>query len=275
MKDLDRDILRTLLRPVVRSALKNSARLQDFVDILKELFVQEAQILLEGKGTRKKISISQISLTSGVHRIDVAQFVRKSKSPVRKAPTLIARVLSTWENSPKYTTKNGQPRVLPLDGAAISFRGLLDEVSPQLSTSGVLLELQRTGVAERTSRGVKLTRAVHFAGENQQMRVELLGSNVDTLIKAATDNIEGNVRPFHIHYRTEYDQVYTERLPQIRQWVQNETKKFHAKLRKYISKFDADTAGSGKSDGQHLSRYTAISFAHHEENPTSQEEEEN
>jgi hypothetical protein len=68
----------------------------------------------------------------------------------------------------------------------------------------------------------------------------VLAQDLSDLTAAVEYNIlEGSEVP-NLHARTEFDNVFQDSIPQIREWILKEGSAFHKKAREYLASFDAD-----------------------------------
>ena len=78
----------------------------------------------------------------------------------------------------------------------------------------------------------------------------MLGEDFGSL----ADSVEENIRSAHdlpnLHARTEFDNIYTEAVPEIREWLLKRGTEFHGMVRDYLARFDRDfsprSAGKGR-----------------------------
>ena len=241
-----RDFLKATLRPLCKFAVRNRFTLQHIIDLLKVLLIEEGAVAIEKNG--EKVTASRLSLLTGVHRKDVAKIFKGNEEPIRKAPPLMTRVIGQWEQDKRFRTSNGQPRTLSLEDDKGGFYDLVRSVTDDINPSTVLNELERSGLIQRSGRGVKLVKQVFRVGTAPQARYDLLANNVETLILAAEENLFEPQKTMNVHFRTEYDNVFVSDLSKIRNWLFEEAKAFHKRAREYISQHDKDFEDSDESD---------------------------
>lgn len=238
--------LHNLLRPVARLCIRHSIKLDELVEALKHVMVEAAEREFKTQGA--KTSDSRLSLSTGVHRKDVAR-IRNQISPPRESKNFVARVIGQWLHDERYTTTAGKPRVLPIEGSSPNFVELVSEISLDLHPYTVLAELERTGVVEKTKSGLKLLSDIHLAKDNVNEAFSYLGKDLDDLLCSVEENVFAEKGPEHLHLRTEYDNVSPEFVPAIRKWLLEEGSRLHEKARAYISKYDRDLAPYLESRG--------------------------
>ena len=79
-----------------------------------------------------------------------------------KIPVMISRVVAQWENDRRFLTQAGKPRVLSCDEDDSEFSELVRLVSKDLHPGTVLFELERSGIVERSKRGVRLNKHIIY-----------------------------------------------------------------------------------------------------------------
>lgn len=231
-------VLRYMLRPLVRFCLRHAKPLQEFVEVLKLVYVEIA--IEELSRETRKINVSRLSVVTGVHRHDVERIFREKRPPIRKSAGLLARVTNRWETDSRFCNKAGAPRVLTIEGEDSEFRALVASVSKTLNAGTVLYGLLRAGAAEKTAKGLRLMRKPIYVSKDPAGAYEFLGRNLESLMEAAEENLVRNPDPKNLHIRTEFNNIFLAELPSIRAWLLREGRAFHAKARKFLSKFDGD-----------------------------------
>ena len=236
--------LTAILRPVMRYCLRNALKLQDLLEACKLLLVEEAERMLIGEGL--EVSASRLAVLTGVHRKDVARFQRRSGPPdaaayqPKKTGDLSARVLSSWENDPRFTTNAGTPRQLSFEGNNSEFAELVRSVSSELNPYTVLIELERAKAVERTVAGLKRRKSVFDTRVDFDDSLYFLETDSDDLVSAVEENIFTPTAPPNLHIKTEYDAIPTDVLPEVRKWILDLGDRFHAQVRAYLSKIELD-----------------------------------
>lgn len=251
-------LLRLLVLPAVRFCLRRSLGVYDLLEILKVTFVELAreQLLEE----RKRVSASRISVMTGVHRRDVRRLVETGKA-ASGPKNLLTRVLGFWEQSPQFTTKSGRPKVLTCTGEESEFEQLVRAVSSDVKPATVLSELVRVGIAKQEGERVKLVRAVdsYAKATDPSKAFEILSRDMESLVTAVEQNVEGVYEVGNLHTRTEYDRVYPEDIPRIRRWLVKAGNSFHHSVRGYVSKSDEDL--NPKEGKKGSARVVTVSFS--------------
>jgi hypothetical protein len=130
--------------------LRHGLSTYDFARIANIAFVGAAGDILREQG--KPVSFSRISAITGLHRHVVSDIVNSPDSGETAESSdkdyrrnRLARVLSGWYESPRYTDADGRPLVLAADGPVPSFASLVQEFSGDIYPGIILDELLEVG----------------------------------------------------------------------------------------------------------------------------------
>lgn len=253
-------LVRLLLKPAIRVALRSGILLQDLIQLAKEVYVEvsEPELLK----TTKKINVSRLSVMTGVHRQDVTKIFKARESIAENAPqTLLGKVISSWGQNPRYLSSSGQPRILTCDGANSEFWKLVQEISTTINPGTLIFELVRNGAAVKSPRGLKLVRQTVAAGMYPEKSYQLLAKDIDMLTRVVEENVQFQEDTNHAHYHTEYDNIFLKDIPAAREWIIERSRKFHREVREYLSKKDADFAFQSVKEGEAGGKITVCSFS--------------
>lgn len=230
--------LRNILRPVVSFCLRKSIPIQMLLETAREVMFECAAEDLESQGA--KLNASRLSVITGLTRREVTKRLREDvRAPV--VDSFPSRVIGQWEQDPQFLTKGGKPRLLSIEGDESEFAALVAKVSRDVHPSTVLFQLERLGTVERSSRGLKLVKPEQELSENAEQSFALLARDSEDLIAAVEENVfsvDRNSR--NLHARTEYDNISSEDIPVIRQWLLREGAEFHLKARNFLAQYDLD-----------------------------------
>ena len=229
--------LRMLLLPVVKFCLRRAVKFQEFSSIARALFIEAAARELEGK--RSRASTSRLSVVTGLTRREVDRLLAATPhAPAEQ--NLVIKVIGQWAGDRRFTDARGEPKALAYEGLASPFAKLVARVSTDLNHHTVLFELERLGFIARSNGGARLLIPAYITRENAEEGAEMLGADMDDLLRAVENNVfDGTPLP-HLHARTEYDNIAAEKIPEIKKWLLDLGRRVHAEARKYLSRFDKD-----------------------------------
>jgi hypothetical protein len=191
----DQALLQILL-PLSRLALAHGLRLPALVELLKLALVQAAV------GAQAGLSMSQLSVRTGVHRKDLRRLLAHPVPRPTRSPA--SEVFARWLSDPRYLTARGKPRVLPRAATRPdepSFDELVASVTTDVHSRGVLDELLRLAIVSVDARGrIAVTADAFVPGADRRQMLGLLADNVRDHLDAAVANLgagpPGALAPF-------------------------------------------------------------------------------
>ena len=171
-----------LLRPLARIMLRHGLSTYDFSRIANIAFVRAAGDILREQG--KPVSFSRVSAITGLHRHVVSDIVNSPGSGESESSNdkdyrrnRLARVLTGWYESPRYTDGNGLPLVLAPDGPHPSFASLVREFSGDIYPGIILDELREVGaIALQKDGSVRALSRRYSGGGAEAAAIEHLGN---------------------------------------------------------------------------------------------------
>jgi hypothetical protein len=193
-----------LLRPLARIMLRHGMSTYDFSRIANIAFVRAAGDILREQG--RPVSFSRVSAITGLHRHVVSDIVNSPGSGGPEEPSdkdyrrnRLARVLTGWYESPRYTDSDGLPLLLPAEGPQPSFASLVREFSGDIYPGIVLDELLRVGAIELRQDGRirSLTRRYTSGGADPEA-LQHLGNVARDVLSTLEHNLA--VTPELRHY---------------------------------------------------------------------------
>jgi len=242
--------LRSLLRTAIRFCVRSSLTIQDLLEAAKYVFLEFAAEEIENTG--KRVTMSRLSVVTGIHRKDVSR-IQKQGDEIRESSYFVTRVLSMWGENKEFLTSANKPRILGVGGEDSEFGELVSLVSSDLKPGTVLFELERMGAVERVKGGIRLRRDYISLKGKPDEAYHVMGRDTEDLSLAIEENIIQQPEIPNLHIRTEYDNVYQSAVPKIRKWLIEEGSKFHRRAREYVAKYDKDIhPGQGPGGGRVL-----------------------
>jgi hypothetical protein len=181
--------LRPLL-PIARLCLSAGLKLPDLIEALKAAMVQAAEA---SAPTAKKLSDSQLSVLTGVHRKDLRRLKEGSGMAQSYRASLSSQVFGRWRSDPLYLTKSGSPRVLNRvepDAEQRSFERLVQSISTDVHPRSVLEDLLRLGMVEPGSGDkLKLIARAFVPRNDSQELWQLSAQNASDHLEAIAHNL--------------------------------------------------------------------------------------
>ena len=232
------DALRAIIRPIVRFCLRQSLSVQDLYQLVRVEFVEMAYE--EIKKTSPKVNASRVSVMTGVYREDIKKILENRDEVTESGQNIVSRVVGYWEQDRNFLTKSKTVRILTYEGEDSEFFRLVRKVNRNINPATVLFEIVRSGIAEKTPKGLKLVKKGAVAYGDPRKTFDLVGRDIELFIRCAEENLMQLDHIGNLHIRTEYDNIYKKQLPKIRKWLVEHGKTYHKQVRDYLSQFDKD-----------------------------------
>ena len=248
--------VRSLLRPVVRFCLRNTLSIQEVIEALKLEFIDIASQEFQSK--RIQINTSKLIVATGIHRKDVLRIWNGEVKEEEQSHLI--RVISHWNASPDYRTKQGKPRTLECKGDTSEFHTLVREVCRDVHPKTILSELTRIGAVEATKRGLKLKTSAYSAEGDPEESCRMYAEDAQTLLLTIDENAHKVHVPANLHVRTTFDNISLSALSEIRVWLYKKGNQFHKEVETYPSRFDLDLNPDAKAPGKGIVK--VASFSH-------------
>ncbi len=252
--------LRHLLRPLVRLMLRHGMAFSEFAGIAKSVYVEAARedFALPGK----KPTDSRVAILTGLTRkeVKVLQHARgETAAPLGNA-NRATRVLSGWYQDPDFTGRDGQPKVLPLDGRGVSFTALVRRYSGDMPPRALLEELKRVRavVVDDLGRVHVLSRAyLPQVGDVEGLR--MLGTAVHDLAATIDYNLTREAEDSPRFQRTLFaERVPLKAIPVLRRMVAERAQRFLEALDDWLTAHEV--IGAKGADAEHTRTGVGIYF---------------
>jgi hypothetical protein len=167
----------------------------DFSRMSNIAFVRAAADILREQG--KPASFSRVSTITGLHRHVVSDIVNSpgqdgvdavAEKDYRR--NRLARVLTGWYESPRYTDSDGRPLVLAVDGPEPSFATLVREFSGDIYPRIILDALAEVGAIRLLKDGrVRALNRRYTSGGADREAIHHLGTTVGNVFSTLEHNL--------------------------------------------------------------------------------------
>lgn len=236
VKNSSGKILKNLLRPVVRFALRRGIKVRTIVEELKTLLVEEAQSELAR--SNQEHTISKLSIMTGLQRRDVQRIADHSADSTQHLD-LLTRLIGMWTTNERFS-RGAKPYTLSFEGPASDFAELVKSVSMDLNANTVLFELERLALVKRSGSGLELLwNAYQISGDSDDAYA-LLERDISALVAGVDSNITKAFPVPNLHISTHFDNVSPSEARTIREWLLKKGAALHAEAREFIGSFDKD-----------------------------------
>ncbi len=189
--------LASLLAPVAQLAVARGLPFAAVEEMLKLAFVQAADRAHPALLPHRKVS--RITTATGINRREVTRLTQEAPRTAVHSRSLASELFGHWRTQPPYRGADGQPRVLPRQGALPSFESLAACITRDVHPRSLLDELLRLGMAhwDEGADTVALTREIFVPEGDRVQQLGFLGQNAGDHLSAAVDNV---LRDNHAHF---------------------------------------------------------------------------
>ena len=137
-----------LMRPLVRIMVRNGVSFGEFAEVLKTVFVDAAQDVLQIPDSKQ--SVSRLAITTGLSRLEVSRLVNQTAEDAEALAGRLSRVgrlLAGWHQDPEFTGPYGIPYEVAFNAAPgrRSFTELVRRYTSDVPAEDMLDELKRIG----------------------------------------------------------------------------------------------------------------------------------
>lgn len=197
-------------------------------------------------------AVSRIATTTGLNRREVTRLTQEAPS-VPKRRTVVGEVFAHWANDASYQDQQGRPRVLPRQGATLSFESLAHSVTRDVHPRSLLGELLRLGLAAHhiESDTVALLQEAFVPRGDAERMLNFLGDNVGDHLSAAVANVLGDGRE-HFEQAIFADELSAESLERLRSLVSAQWRDASAALVPAIESLIAQDRAAGRLQDRRL-----------------------
>ena len=139
---------RPLMRPLVRILVRNGVSYGEFSELLKSVFVESAQDVLQLPDSRQ--SVSRIAITTGLTRLEVSRLLTQTDEDAEALLGRLSRVgrlLTGWHQDSDFTGPYGIPYEVQFEApiGRRSFTELVRRYTSDVPADEMLDELKRIG----------------------------------------------------------------------------------------------------------------------------------
>ena len=207
--------LSRLLAPLARLCLENGTTFAQAEEVLKKVFVQEANALQPGAPGHG--AVSRISNATGINRREVTRLTKSDTSDRSSKPPLATELFARWTTDPVFRDRNGAPCALKRKGSAPSFEALAQSITRDVHPRSLLEELVRLGLAhhDEDSDCVILGRSDFVPSGDSRQMLDFLSDNVGDHLAAAVANVVSDDRR-HLEQAVFADELSAESVEALR-----------------------------------------------------------
>jgi hypothetical protein len=214
-------------------------RVQELENLVRRTLVVEAESAIREAGG--ELSVSKISVTTGIHRVEVSRLL-SGDDGARSKHDVLNRVIGLWSQRESLRSENGTPRPLTFEGASSEFAGLVASISKEVTHYPILFELERIGAIEYDGPTVRLRVFEYTPPGDVEHGLAVLSEGIEDLVATVEGNLTVDTDTPHLHLRTAFDNIDPAKLPEIRAHILARGREFQREMREYLGALDRDVS---------------------------------
>lgn len=199
-KAILKQAIRSILVPLSRFMLSHGLTYDEFNQISKKAFFAAGTDLLEKSG--QPLNMSKLSILTGLHRRDVANFTKAPPAAAEETPykNAAASIVAKWISDPAYLDTQQQPRTLAYTAAPghpPGFSDLVAAVSKDIRPKAYMEELLRLNIIGQHEDGtLHLRKEAFIPSDSFVEKLRFFVRNTRDHLHASISNMDGNGEPF-------------------------------------------------------------------------------
>ena len=239
---------RRVLRPLIRILVRSGVRYDEFLELVRAVYVETA--VRDGLGDGVRPTRARISVSTGVARRDVDRFIdREGDLPIaeKSLTRTLMEVLHKWHTDPQFVGPYGIPLELERSSTkGRSFRELVHVVNPAVSDADALEELirLRAVVLSGDTHIRAVSRALIPVEEMSPAQLELFGNALTRL----ADTLQFNMDQKNSAKRLEQSVISDRGLPKdvipvFEKYVRERVTELLVEIDNWLSPYSANDVG--------------------------------
>lgn len=186
------DFIRTCLRPLIRILVKQKVEFNSFQNLVRELFVEEAERYIEKTTQNSRGKISSIAYQTGLDRREVSKILKQNFNQdeiLEQNRSREGSILDHWRNQPPFCDENNNPLPLKRSGTGLSFERLAQRFGKNISHGPVLESLLKAGcVVIKNSKVVYKNKSYTPPTGVNKEKARIAGLSINRLIRTINHN---------------------------------------------------------------------------------------
>jgi uncharacterized protein DUF6502 len=262
-----------LLRPLARIMLRHGLSTYDFSRIANIAFVHAAGDILREQG--KPVSFSRVSAITGLHRHIVSDIVNSPSTGGQESTidkdyrrNRLARVLTGWFESPRYTDSDGRPLLLAVDGPEPSFSTLVRAFSGDIYPRIILDELLEVGAVRVLKDGnVKALSRRYSSGGAEPAAIQHVGIVARDVFSTLEHNLSNPAEQRHYDDTVVSLKLDPAALPLLRRLLRQRGAAFLEDVEGWVAEHEKPDAADAVRAGVTVQMFVDVDKEKAEESP--------
>ncbi len=230
--------LAQLLEPLAGFVFDSGLSIREFHSILRTAAVRS--VAARQLETSRRVNISGISASTGISRAEISKILKAepkcSERSFDRHQQSTSRILSVWQQDPKFTTPNGHPADLKIYGRGPTFESLVKLYGRGIPTRAMLDELARTRAIElRPLQTIRLKTAVAVEKGMTPQVIKAFGDRVTELMDTLLQNMRDPENSAFVASVTDV-KVSAKEIPLLRREISSKGAEFLSEIQDMLSR---------------------------------------
>jgi|GEM_PF-1880789 len=188
--------IRTCMRPLIKILVKQKVEFNSFQNLVKELFVEEAETHINSITENSRGKISSIAYQTGLDRREVSKILKNTASNVDQNLTEQARsresnILEHWISIPPFCNEAHEPIPLKRSGTGLSFETLVQRFGKNISHGPILDALLEANCIKIIDNKVHMTSKSYVPKLNiSTQKINIAAQSIKRLVDTISHNFE-------------------------------------------------------------------------------------
>jgi len=253
-----------MLGPLVRVMLRNGIACGSFEEMVRKAYVDEAFILAGKEG---KATISAVSAKTGLSRKEVKRLTEIEKDSGNDNAlkyNRAIRVISGWMNDERFSSVDGVPRVLEMEGNESAFSALVKDYSGDIPTRAMFDLLEKSGCVEKHNGNVHLVSHAYVPGSDPVDIINILGTDSHELMETVIYNMGCKTKQRKFQRKVSTDKLASAHVNEFKKYASRRSQSLLEDLDSWLSEHET----SDKNDSQ----YVSLGIYYYQNDPESEKE---
>ena len=253
-----------VLGPLVRVMLRNGIACGSFEEILRKVYVDEAFALAADEG---KATISAVSAKTGLSRKEVKRLTEKqleSTNDNTQKYNRAIRVISGWMNDARFSSLDGVPQVLDMEGHEKAFSALVKDYSGDIPTRAMFDLLEKSGCVERHGDKVHLVSHAYVPGNDPVDIINILGTDSRELMETIIYNMSCGAEQRRFQRKVSTHKLASSHVDEFQKYASRRSQALLEELDGWLNEHETQD----RNDSQ----YVSLGINYYQNNPESEDD---
>lgn len=187
------EFIKTCIRPMVKILVKNKVEFKSFINLVRELYVEEGEKHINETSSNSRGKISSIAHQTGLDRREVSAIL-KAKNTITHEDAARSRegnILDHWVSYPPFCDDQGMPVPLKRSGSGLSFEVLTQRFGKNISHGPILESFIEAGCVKIIDGKVHLVKKAFVPREAVSVaKIEIAANSIKRLTNTIAHNFD-------------------------------------------------------------------------------------